>query len=371
MKRSRISTKTTNVVLLVLGCIILIVTACNEDDSSDQEALFDGNLYNLSIKNFPQPNIPVDNALTLQGVKLGKMLFYDKILSKDGTQACASCHRQEHAFTDTARFSTGVEGLKGGRQAMAIFNMAWHENGFFWDGRAELLRDQALKPIQDPLEMNETLENVVAKLEGEQRYRDQFMRAFGSTEITDEKVSLALEQFMNSILSVDSKYDKFLRGDIVLSTSEERGRKLFFAEFNPGFPNTSGADCAHCHGGRTFKNDRYINNGLDSDVDIKDLGRENVTNNANQKGKFKVTSLRNVEVTGPYMHDGRFKTLEEVVEHYNSGIQNSSTLDPALEYTRVSGGLKLDTQDKADLVAFLKTLTDQDLLTNAAYTSPF
>ncbi len=351
--------------------VAIAAQSCKDDDPSAPDVTFDGTPYVLNYGAFPPPNINADNTLTVQGVKLGRMLFYEKKLSKDGSQACASCHRQEHAFTDTATFSIGVEGLKGGRQAMAIFNMAWHENEFFWDGRAHLLRDQSLMPIQDPLEMNESLQNVITKLSADQTYRDQFMRAFGSEEITSEKMSLAMEQFMNTLLSVDSRYDRSLKGEVTLTPSEERGRELYFAEFNPGFPNLSGADCAHCHGGRNFKSDLYINNGLDSDADIKDIGREEVTKNASDKAKFKVVSLRNVEVTPPYMHDGRFKTLEEVVEHYNSGIHNSSTVDPALEYTRVSGGLKLNTQDKADLVAFLKTLTDEDLLTNPKYSSPF
>ncbi len=355
----------------MLALAIIVLSCEKTPDTNADTAVYDDTPYTLSFGDLPAPTLPTDNALTIQGVKLGRMLFYEKRLSRDGSQSCASCHRQEHAFTDTARFSIGVEGKQGKRQAMAIFNMAWHTNEFFWDGRAHLLRDQSLKPIQDPLEMNETLENVVAKLSAEKMYRDQFMRAFGSEEVTSEKMSLAMEQFMNTIVSSESKYDLYLKGQATLSPSEERGRELFFAEFNPGFPNVSGADCAHCHTGRNFENDRYINNGLDSDANMKDDGREMVTKSAQDKGKFKVTSLRNIEVTPPYMHDGRFKTLEEVVDHYNSGIQNSSTVAPELEYTRVSGGLQLTAQDKADLVAFLKTLTDQNLLNNPEYSDPF
>jgi cytochrome c peroxidase len=300
---------------------------------------------------------------------LGRMLFYEKKLSKDNSMSCASCHRQEHAFSDTNRFSIGVDGLPGGRQAMAVFNMAWNTNEFFWDGRAHLLRDQSLMPIQDPLEMHETLPNVVVKLSEDQNYKDQFKRAFGSEEITSLKMSLAMEQFMNSIVSVDSKFDKELRGDATFTAAEQRGRKLFFTEYNQFFPDSSGADCAHCHSPKNFENDRYMNNGLDAGLDITDLGRENATGNPMDKGKMKVTSLRNIELTPPYMHDGRFNTLEEVVEHYNSGIKPSPSLDPALANT-MSTGLFLDAQDKADLVAFLKTLTDTDLMTNPKYSDP-
>jgi cytochrome c peroxidase len=358
--------------ILVVGFAFFGFQACKKDATTNAAAAeYDASPYTLEIGGLEPPTIATDNPLTQQGVALGRMLFYEQKLSKDGSQACASCHRQEHAFTDTAQFSIGVEKQRGNRQAMAIFNMAWHNNEFFWDGRSHLLRDQALKPIQDPLEMNETLENAIAKLKAEKQYRDQFLRAFGSEEITADKMALALEQFMNTIVSVESKYDRYLRGDITLSASEERGRQLFFEEFNPGFPSLSGADCAHCHTTKTFENDLYMNNGLDTDAEMQDVGRQSVTGNAADKAKFKVTSLRNIAVTQPYMHDGRFNTLEEVIEHYNSGIKPSSTVDPALEYTRVGGGLQLNSQDKDDLIAFLKTLTDDVLLSNPEYSSPF
>jgi len=307
--------------------------------------------YVLSYGNLPEPDLPSDNPLTQQGVQLGRMLFYDQKLSKDLSQSCASCHRQLDGFSDTTTFSIGVEGLPGTRQAMSIFNMAWHSNEFFWDGRASKLRDQALIPIQDPLEMNETLENVIAKLSDLKDYRDQFSRAFGSPEINEEKIGLALEQFMLSIVSADSKYDKYLLGEVALTASEERGRELFFTEYNPFFPEFSGADCAHCHGGNNFENDRYMNNGLDMD-------------------SFKVPSLRNIAVTPPYMHDGRFNTLEEVIDHYNAGIQSSSTADPTVLNTKDSG-LFLSAEDKQDLINFLHTLTDEVFLNNPDYTDPF
>ncbi|MDB4107848.1 cytochrome-c peroxidase, partial [Bacteroidia bacterium] len=185
--------------------------SCKDDDENEPEGLvLDETPFALNIGGFPMPAIAADNPLTIQGVKLGRMLFYEKMLSGDGEMACANCHLQEFAFTDTAKFSTGIRGNKGGRQAMTIFNMAWHDNEFFWDGRAHLLRDQSLLPIQDELEMDETLENVIAKLSASQLYKDQFIRAFGSEEITSTKMSLAMEQFMNTILSNNSKYDAFL-----------------------------------------------------------------------------------------------------------------------------------------------------------------
>lgn len=350
--------------------LVMAVWSCKKDEDQPEEIKYDGTPYVLDIGGMPPPPIAPDNQLTEQGVKLGRMLFYETKLSKDNSMSCASCHRQEHAFSDTSQFSIGVDGFPGGRQAMAVFNMAWNTNEFFWDGRSHLLRDQSLMPIQDSLEMAETLDNVISKLSTDQAYKNQFMRAFGSDEITSERMSLAMEQFMNSIVSVESKYDKFLRGDVQLSPSEHRGRRLFFLEYNAFFPDSSGADCAHCHSPENFENDRYMNNGLDSDMDMTDLGRYDVTQRDVDKGRMKVPSLRNIAVTPPYMHDGRFKTLEEVIDHYNTGIKQSSTLDPALG-SQLPDGLLLSDADKADLVAFLKTLTDDVLLTDSKYSDPF
>lgn len=316
------------------------------------------------------PTLPSDNPLTVAKVQLGRMLFYNKNLSSDGTVSCASCHNQQNAFSDINKFSVGVDGATGDRQAMAIFNMAWHTNEFFWDGRAHLLRDQSLGPIENPLEMNETLENVIKKLYTDELMKNQFIRAFGSFEITAEKMSLAMEAFMMSIVSDDSKYDRYLAGLVQLTDSEERGRLLYFTEYNEFFPENSGADCFHCHAGSNFENDLYFNNGLDQDQEFVDFGRELVTDLATDRAKFKVTSLRNIAVTPPYMHDGRFETLEEVVEHYNSGIKLSSTVEPALLGTTATG-LRLDEQDKEDLVNFLKTLTDYTFLNNTAYSDPY
>lgn len=358
--------------LTYFAILTLIFVACKKDDPTEDPTVvtYDPTPYNLEYaSHFPPPDIASDNELTVQGVKLGRMLFHEEMLSRDGSQSCASCHNQNTGFSDTAQFSIGVNGLPGGRQAMTIANLAWNSNGFFWDGRAPLLRDQSLLPIQDELEMDETLENVVTKLSASQEYKDQFMRAFGSESITPEKMSLAMEQFMNSIISMDSKYDRFLNGTETLTESEERGRLLFFTEYNPFFPDASGADCQHCHSGVNFENDEYMNNGLDTEENIADDGRMNVTEDPNDKGKFKVPSLRNIALTPPYMHDGRFETLTEVLEHYNNGIQTAPTTDPALMATQETG-LMLTEQDIADLVDFLETLTDYSFSANSEYGSP-
>lgn len=361
--------------LYITLCIFLMnglfISCSNDPDIDLPDPIFqDTTPYDFVHGGLPSPNLPEDNSLTIEGVKLGRMLFYETMLSKDDSQSCASCHRQEHAFTDTTRFSIGVEGLPGKRQAMSVFNMAWNTNEFFWDGRAHLLRDQAILPIQDELEMNETLDNVRSKLSNSKMYRDQFTRVYGSDEITVDKLALALEQFMLSIVSYDSKYDQWKGGQVELSESEERGRLLFETEYNPFFPQFSGADCAHCHGGSNFENDLYMNNGLDSDADFQDYGRENVTSDPIDRAKFKVPTLRNIELTAPYMHDGRFATLEEVVDHYNEGIHPSATVDPAILATSETG-LFLSEEDKVDLINFLKTLTDQRMITDQKYSDPF
>ena len=358
-------------ILILIFSLTFIVVACKDDDAPPTSVIEkDETPYQLNYGNLPPPNLPADNMLTVQGVQLGKMLFYDKKLSEGESQACADCHQQADGFSDIRQFSLGVGQMEGKRQAMPIFNMAWHTNQFFWDGRANLLRDQALLPIQDPFEMDETIEDVIAKLSIEKDYRDQFMRTFGSEEITSEKMALALEQFMLSIISNDSKYDKYLAGEEQLTESEERGRVLFFAEYNPFFPDDSGADCQHCHGGDNFENDLYMNNGLDTDAEFTDMGREEVTMNPDDRAKFKVPTLRNIAVTPPYMHDGRFQTLEKVIDHYNEGIKSSSTADQTVLNT-MQTGLLLTEQDKKDLVNFLHTLTDETFLNNEEYKSPF
>ncbi|MCB9261874.1 MAG: c-type cytochrome [Flavobacteriales bacterium] len=354
--------------IALLSAMILFYASCKDKDVIIGEE--SPTPYTLETGNFPAPLINADNPLTVEGVALGRMLFYETMLSKDGSQACASCHIQKFAFSDTSRFSLGVRHLPGKRQAMGVFNMAWNTNEFFWDGRAHLLRDQSLKPIQDALEMDETLENVIAKLSASNVYPEKFKAAFGTSTINEKLISLALEQFMNSIVSNNSKYDAFLKDSTVFTESEKRGYVLFNTEYNEFFPDKSGADCAHCHGGYNFENDLYANNGLDNNANFKDSGRYKVTREVKDIAAFKIPSLRNIALTAPYMHDGRFKTLDEVVNHYNSEIKESNSLDQALRAT-ANTGLRLTEQDKMDLVAFLKTLSDNSLTTDRKYSSPF
>ncbi len=356
--------------ILVLLILAFAFFACGEKDPVEIPATYDPTPYTLSLGTFPEPDLPADNKLTQAGVQLGRMLFYERKLSKDGSQACADCHKQADAFSDIRRFSIGVEKLLGNRQAMPVMNLAWHQNGLFWDGRAPHVRDQSLGPIQNPVEMNETLPSVVAKLQADKRYTDQFIRAFGDENVTSLRMSLAMEQFMFTMVSNNARYDQYQRGEVTLSDAEERGRKLFFSEFDP-FGSERGTECFHCHATFNFTNDQFMNNGLDSDASMTDEGRKVVTNDPTDRGKFKVPSLRNIALTAPYMHDGRFATLEEVIDHYNTGVKASSTVDELLQYNIQPGGLQMTAQDKTDLIAFLKTLTDETFRTNPAYKSPF
>jgi cytochrome c peroxidase len=349
--------------------------------------------YGLEISRFfPRPVLPPDNPLTEEGVHLGSLLFFDPRLSVNNSQSCAACHQPEVAFVDHHRaVSRGAEGQAGTRNSMPLFNLAW-KSSFFWDGRAASLREQVLKPIQDATEMHETLENVVTKLRSARvnqrhearalrsRIRDPkfqtdqrlfgsavgkvrdyptlFTRAFGTPEITPDRIARALEQFLLIQVSHDSKFDRVLRGEAELTPEEKRGFELFHTEYDPR-RRQFGADCFHCHGGPLFQSQTFANNGLEAEP--HDPGRFLVTNKEGDKGKFAVPSLRNVALTAPYMHDGRFATLGEVVEHYTSGVKRSRTLDPNLAKHPV-GGIPLTASDKKAIEAFLTTLTDQRYL---------
>jgi len=300
---------------------------------------------------FPLPALPRDNPLIVERVALGERLFNDTALSRDGTLSCASCHPRETAFADPRKLSVGVDGRIGTRHGMPLFNLAWKPS-FFWDGRARSLREQVLVPIQDHLEMDETLDHVVRKLGKD--YGGGFERAFGSTEVTPERIGLALENFLLTLTSHDSKFDRAMNGGEKLSPEEQRGFELFMMEREPRM-GSLGADCFHCHGGALFTDHQFRNNGLA--IDAADLGRFKVTKSAIDRGTFATPSLRNVAVTAPYMHDGRFSTLEQVMDHYSEGVQRTDTLDPNLAKHPV-GGLHLTAEDKRSLIAFLKTLTD-------------
>jgi cytochrome c peroxidase len=313
-----------------------------------------------------QDNMPTNNVTTDTGATLGRVLFYDKRLSTNQTIACASCHQQAHGFSDPRRFSVGFDGSTGTRNAMGLSNGRWYQRRhFFWDERANTLEDQVLMPIQNPIEMGMTLEVLTNRLAAEPFYTNLFAAAFGTPEINTNRISRALAQFVRSIISVRSKYDLGVtNGFANFTPNENLGRQIFLGQ-------VGNATCAACHGTDNFVPGPAINNnGLEFPYVDRGLGA--ITGNPPDNGKFKVPSLRNIELTAPYMHDGRFSTLEEVVEFYNSGVVNNPNLSPPL---RNRDGtvrrLNLTPAQKAALVAFLKTLTDTALTTDQRFFDPF
>ena len=302
---------------------------------------------------FPMPALPRDNPLIEERIALGRRLFHETALSADRSISCASCHAAATGFSDSRRFSSGVRGQLGTRQSMALINLAWKRE-FFWDGRARSLRDQVLIPIQDPTEMAETLESVVSKLSGMPEYPALFEKAFGTPRIDAERIALALEQFVLTLTGFRSRFDGSIQGTASLSDLERRGLELFMTENEPRM-GQRGADCFHCHGGMLFTDHQFHDNGLD--LEPSDPGRAGVTRRNSDRGKFVTPTLRNIARTAPYMHDGRFQTLEEVVRHYSEGVQASPNLDPNLA-KHTAGGLHLSPDDQSALVAFLKTLSE-------------
>ncbi|MEM9479209.1 MAG: MbnP family protein [Verrucomicrobiota bacterium] len=332
--------------------------ASNEDKSDTTSAPpLIGTPYELKIgRNFPIPTLPSDYPLTNERVELGESLFHDGILSVNGVISCASCHLESHAFADERANSWGIDMTPTRRNSMPLFNLAWKSH-FFWDGRSPSLRQQVLEPIEHPGEMADSLENVVNKLSNDSDYPAMFQAAYGTSDIDAEKIAVSLEQYLLTLTSHDSKFDRALRGQDEFTEEEKRGFELFVTEYDPR-RGLKGADCFHCHGGPLFTDHQLHNNGL---VRGDDLGLGEVTGKKTDYYKFSTPSLRNIALTAPYMHDSRFGTLEEVIEHYDSGIDHSPTLDPNIA-KHPRAGLGLTAADKAALVAFLKTLTDPQFL---------
>ncbi len=315
-------------------------------------------------------NTPANNPVTNAGATLGRVLFYDKQLSKNGTVSCGSCHQAENGFSDPAALSSGFENGLTGRHSMSLANSRYYANGaFFWDERAASLEDQVLMPIQDEVEMGMDLDTLIQRLAGLEYYPILFEAAFGSSTITADRISRAMAQFVRSMVSFTSKYDQG-RAQVNspttdfpnFSAEENRGKALFFSP---------AIGCAACHGTDAFIAPGGRNNGLDLD-NHGDLGRGGHTGIAAQQGIFKVGSLKNIAYTAPYMHDGRFNTLAEVIEHYNSGVQDNPNLSPPL---RLPGGgirrLNLNESDKNALIAFLETLSDDLMINDEKFSDPF
>jgi cytochrome c peroxidase len=299
-------------------------------------------------QNFPKPIYNLsENPITSAGFELGKALFYDGILSRNGTISCGFCHQQLSGFTQHGHpLSHGIDDKNTLRNSLPIQNLAWNKE-FFWDGGVFHLDLFAVAPIEAHNEMDETLPNVLKKLRNHQKYPLMFEKAFGTTEITTDRFLKALSQFQLMCISSNSKYDKYVRNEgVMLNNDELVGLQIFKQK------------CATCHTGELFTDFSYRNNGLFVN-NTEDTGRERITLNEQDRYKFRVPSLRNVEITKPYMHDGRFRTLEEVLDHYEKGIKDSQTLDNQLK-----NGISLSRDEKQKVIAFLKTLTDEEFMTN-------
>lgn len=294
---------------------------------------------------FPPMAIPPDNPMTVEGVALGKELFFDPILSIDSTKACGSCHLPNSSFTDNDQFSEGVAGMTA-RNSMHIVNAGWM-TALFWDGRAESLEAQALQPVANQVEMGETWDHVVEKLSRHPDYQILFAEAFGDGEITSDRVVKAIAQFERTLVSSESRFDDFLNDKGNYTAEEELGFELF---------NNEIGDCFHCHGTVLLTDNQFHNNGLDEAP--ADSGLAAITGNTFDLGKFKSPSLRNVEFTAPYMHDGRFATLEEVLQFYSDGFHRASRTDPLIRARRHT----LTSQEQRAIIAFLKTFSDRKFL---------
>jgi cytochrome c peroxidase len=315
-------------------------------------------------------NVPADNPTTKQGVYLGRVLFYEQKLSTNNTISCGSCHKQQYAFTDPHPFSRGFDGTPTKRNVMSLQNLLWVRN-FFWDGRAGSLEQQAAVPLTDMHEMGQPLILSAQKLQQTKNYPALFNAAFGSDTITPDRIVKALSQFERTLISAGSAYDRYLNGKYKPTSQELNGMALFFNEPEPN-GDSRGAGCGHCHGGPKIFNELYENNGLDSLP--ADAGRENITGMQMDFGRFRVVTLRNIALTAPYMHDGRFNTLEEVLEHYNSHVQASPTLSPFVRNNsnQLHGkSLMLTGTEMRDIVAFLHMLTDSAFVNNPQFANPF
>jgi len=350
---------------LMLSVIFIFIACSSNDENGGGPAGTPAtlNIPQLFEQLLLEPYIPADNPLTVEGIALGRKLFYDPILSGDGTQACADCHKAEFSFTDDSRFSEGIDGSIGDRNSMPIFNVAWNfGEKFFWDGRANSVEDQAFGPVVNEIEMKNTWPNAVASLQANTQYPDLFLEAFGTSTIDSTLVVRAIAQFERTMISGNSRFDRHLMGEDILTDSEINGFAIFMDE-------TRG-DCFHCHGSNAnpiWSDNQFHNNGLDSEFADKGLG--DITGDPLDNGKFKSPSLRNLAYTAPYMHDGRFETLDDVINHYSEGLVYSETIDPLMK-TVNEGGVHLTEEDKADLKAFLLSLSDESFINNPNFQDP-
>lgn len=331
-----------------------VFTGCKDD--FEGEAYIADQAYDLEIPaDFPALAFDRDkNPVTVNGVALGKKLFYEGRLSRNNSISCGFCHIQENAFTHHGHpVSHGIDNRLGIRNASPIQNMAFLRN-YTWDGVSHNLDGRSLVPITTDFEMDSSMPEVVGKLNADANYKKLFKAAFGDENITGERVLKAISQFMATMVSADSKYDRVLKGKTTFTAEENEGYQLFRN------------NCASCHSGALFTDKSFRNTGMYYNAQYNDRGRYRVTLDWNDNMKFRVPSLRNVEYTAPYMHDGRFTTLEAVLNFYSDLVENQPNLDPLLKKDG-HVGIRMNPSEKQYIIAFLKTLTDQNFITNKAF----
>jgi cytochrome c peroxidase len=346
--------------------ISVVLFSCSSDEETNSgymptPATLD--IPTFFAENILPPIIPENNPQTVEGIALGRRLFFEKKLSGNGTQACADCHSPQFAFSDPRPLSIGADGEVGFRNSMPLFNLAWnYDQKFFWDGRAISLEEQILEPITSPIEMNNTWTQAITTLQNHSEYPELFEKAFGATTIDSVLVTKAIAQFIRTMVSGNSRFDRYLMGKGELTPSELRGFQVFMAEEK--------GDCFHCHGSNLnplWTDNLFRNNGLDAT--FSDLGLGNVTGDPRDNGKFRTPSLRNLAYTAPYMHDGRFATIDDVINHYSEGLVYSETIDPLMKAV-AQGGVQLSDEDKQDLKAFILSLSDPDFINNPQLQNP-
>ena len=354
----------------IIYIFFILFISCKDKGDGLDIVVYSPTFYTLKTpSSFPKMDIPADNPLTTEGVELGRFLFYDKLLSGDGTMACANCHMPQGNFTDNQATSKGIDGIFGQRSSMSLENIGYISKGLFWDGRVKTLEEQALLPVEDKIELHNSWEKVVEKLQNHVDYPIKFRKAFGisaKNQITKELAVKAIAQFERILISGNAKVDRVFRREDFFTDDELTGYQLFFNA--AGAPD---AQCGHCHTSPFYTSNDYFNNGLDSVNslnDFKDKGRGKFTLKPTDNGKFRTPTLRNIELSAPYMHDGRFKTLEEVVEHYASGGHYAENIDPFIPTIK---SIQLTVRQKKQLISFLKTLTDTSFTTNPAFQNPF
>ncbi len=359
-----------------LGLIIFILVSgtlgCRDkEDNMDEDLLdiiYNPIPYDLTLPSyFPKIENPADNPLTKDGVILGQHLFYDPILSADSTMSCSSCHFPEKSFTDGKAVSIGIDNIAGTKSSMSIINLAFTYSGFFWDGRSATLEEQALLPVEDPIELHNDWIDLEKKLQSHPTYPEKFRKAFGikgKKEISKELVANAISQFERIIVTYNSKYDRVKRGEDIYDDLEFLGDAIFFDD-DPDQPD---GECNHCHNDPMMTSDDFFNNGFQTDdgnLQFPDNGRGLITNNKADNGKFKAPTLRNIMLTAPYMHDGSLATIDDVLEHYNSGGHPSVNKDPLI-YNHNFTKRQLD-----GLKAFMNSLTDTSYMSNSYIINPY